>query len=270
MQKAASSLRFIAGEVAGASTGSTKKPPEASSGTRKLAGSTKKSPEASKLSASGNARPAHSSKLGKSCSSQPPPKASAAIHNAFRPPVLQSAQSRGREAEEMHALSRDGAVPRMYIHPNLVIELQIGPPFGFMWGEEHDAAKQVAAPRTAAILGPPEALRLIERLQLGSSDVHEPRTLLIGPPCKLAMSRAERAHAKVPADAESYCFAYPARDGNSHAATNLISELVGSVHRSLEPYLMFLLMGGFCYFDSADRIVQVNCMCMYMYTWSTR
>ena len=56
------------------------------------------------------------------------------------------------------------AMPCLYIHPDLQIELKIGPAFGWCWDDSD--ANVPAAPRTAEILGPPEALRLIERLQL--------------------------------------------------------------------------------------------------------
>ena len=141
------------------------------------------------------------------------------------------------------------AMPCLYIHPDLQIELKIGPAFGWCWDDSD--ANVPAAPRTAEILGPPEALRLIERLQLKSTDVNEAHTILLGPPSKLKMSAADRQRARIPPEAETYSFAYPARDGNGAAASKLMSELVGSVYRQLEPQLMFLLMGGFVYFSGS-------------------
>ena len=96
-------------------------------------------------------------------------------------------------------------------------------------------------------------MHLIERLQSRSTEVYEQHTILLGPPAKLQLSASDRRRAQIPPEAETYSFAYPARDANGAAASKLISELVGSVHRQLEPHLMFLLMGGFVYFGAGDN-----------------
>ena len=116
----------------------------------------------------------------------------------------------------------------------------------------------------ATIEGPEDALQLIERLRSRAGGIEQmPREeLILGPPARISIPPYARRRAGIPEAAVSYCFAYPMQHVDGATASHLINELVGSVlappsHR-LEPYLMFFVLGGFCYFDESDQLVRVN------------
>ena len=101
------------------------------------------------------------------------------------------------------------------------------------------------------ITGPPAAKALLER-EAASTSVGG----FLSPPHRITI-KGERARlAGIPQAAAFYSFAYPLEclAGRYH---RLVDE-----ERIAEPWLFFLLLGGFCYFDANHEILQTNAFVM--------
>ena len=111
---------------------------------------------------------------------------------------------------------------------------------------------------TFTVVGPVEVVRLLA--DTVKHDVSLSKGVL-SPRCAITLRQAARATAGVPEAAVSFAFAYPHFGDQS-----VFSRLIG--HAAQEPWLFFLLLGGFCYFDGAGVLLQVNALTLNKSTQS--
>ena len=107
------------------------------------------------------------------------------------------------------------------------------------------------------VSGPPEAAQIVSRLEKDAEVVDEKHRGLLGPLSAVTLPAKARKLAGIPANAASFAFAYP-HLVHAGRATALVNDYVGSTQREMEPVLLFLLLGGFCYFDERGRLLRVN------------
>ena len=133
------------------------------------------------------------------------------------------------------------------------IELPIEPDAGVeivapIWQQDEDANITAAMP--FSIVGPAHVLDLLKREAAGA-----PLSGYLSPPNKITIKGERARKAGIPQDAAFYTFAYP------------LEFLAGKYSRLVDegqsaPWLYFLLLGGFCYYDANRALIQTNALVM--------
>ena len=103
------------------------------------------------------------------------------------------------------------------------------------------------------VKGPAEAIRTLSRTAIQQSNGGVKG--MLSPRCLITLSQEARTAAGVPPGATHFAFAYPFFD-----AQRVFSQLIGLAAHA--PWLFFLLLGGFCYFDEAGTLLQLNALAL--------
>ena len=102
------------------------------------------------------------------------------------------------------------------------------------------------------IQGPEEVLTLVERISEGATNAHFG---VLSPPVPVTLNGVKaRKSAGIPINAAYFCFAYPLE-----SLSGKYEELVNDEGRC-DPWLFFLLLGGFCYFDALKNLIRTNAL----------
>ena len=116
----------------------------------------------------------------------------------------------------------------------------------------HDAK---GAALSFTIEGPAEVLDLIEQANNPASSEHAHARLgVLAPPTLVTLAGAQREAAGVPLDAAFFAFAYPLP-----SLTGWYEEMVVQQGRC-DPWLFFLFLGGYCYFDADRKLIRINAL----------
>ena len=81
---------------------------------------------------------------------------------------------------------------------------------------------------------------------------------LISPIAPITLPADSREVAGIPLEATSFCFAYPVA---------MMEDKLEKLNLADEPWGFFLLIGGFCYFDDAGKVVGVNALTLVPSRW---
>lgn len=101
---------------------------------------------------------------------------------------------------------------------------------------------------TYRVVGPPDVVAFIQRRANGVD-----LSGAISPPMNVTIhGRAERKAAGIPLECSTFCFCYPLE-----CLSGLYEQLVTTEGRC-EPWLFFLLLGGYAYFDAQKQLVRTN------------
>ena len=135
-----------------------------------------------------------------------------------------------------------------------MLELPIEPDVGVQivaprWQQDTIATFSESVPFT--IVGPAHVLALLEREAAGA-----PLDGFISPPNKITIKGERARKAGIPMDAAFYSFAYPLE-----ILAGKYRQLVDEERQSA-PWLFFLLLGGFCYYDADRKLIQTNAFVM--------
>ena len=104
----------------------------------------------------------------------------------------------------------------------------------------------------ATIAGPPEAVALLQR---EGTDTDRCGCYLSPPVPVTIHDRMERNKLGIPLDGElTFCYCYP-----PSSLAGKYDELMNDESLT-EPWLFFLLVGGYCYFDSERKVVRLNAL----------
>ena len=131
------------------------------------------------------------------------------------------------------------------IEPDVGLEVRAS-----TWQDDPEVTIVEALP--FVIEGPKHVIKFLEA-ETGCSSVGG----FLSPPNKITI-RGERARiAGIPADAAFYAFAYPLE-----SLSGQYRRLIDAEGRA-EPWLFFLLLGGYCYFDASRRLIRTNAFVMH-------
>ena len=131
------------------------------------------------------------------------------------------------------------------------ITFNISPDVGIVlstsWQEEHSSAT-AADVQPFTVIGPPEALTLLMSERASQAGV-------LSPPVEVTLNDPDaRRAAGIPQNAAFFAFAYP------------LESLAGTYERLVtdnghcEPWLFFMLLGGYCYFDKSRYLICTNAL----------
>lgn len=129
------------------------------------------------------------------------------------------------------------------IHPD--VGLQLATP----WQTRDVAEDSGSEPFPFEITGPPEVVAFLKR----NTDEGKGLGGYLSPPNPVTINgRAERKKAGIPLECSHYCFCYPLE-----CLTGLYDKLVTAEGRC-DPWLFFLLLGGYAYFDVTRKLLRTN------------
>lgn len=143
-----------------------------------------------------------------------------------------------------------------------VVELPISPACSVeivarRWQSDPDTQITDALPYT--IKGPSQVISLIQREAMCST-LDSAGALFNGylsPPHAVTISSERARRAGIPPNSAFYAFAYPLE-----SLSGQYERLVGGREAQADPWLLFLLLGGYCYFDSDRKLIQTNALVM--------
>ena len=136
-----------------------------------------------------------------------------------------------------------------HIYPDVGVTLTV------TWQDEADKSASDGTPRPFSISGPSEVLALLDEFaNEPRSDEELDHCGVLAPPTEVTLAGAQREAAGIPLEAAFFAFAYPLP-----SLTNRFEELVVEQGRC-EPWLFFLLLGGYCYFDAQRRLIRTNAL----------
>ena len=136
-----------------------------------------------------------------------------------------------------------------HIYPDVGVTLTV------TWQDEADKSASDGTPRPFSISGPSEVLALLDEFaNEPRSDEELEHCGVLAPPTEVTLAGAQREAAGIPLEAAFFAFAYPLP-----SLTNRFEELVVEQGRC-EPWLFFLLLGGYCYFDAQRRLIRTNAL----------
>lgn len=131
------------------------------------------------------------------------------------------------------------------IEPNVGIDVA-----AHTWQNDPDA--QIVAVLPCVVEGPPHVIKFLEA-ETGSSDFSG----YLSPPNKITI-RGERARiAGIPSNAAFFSFFYPLESLSGQY------QRLASADEQPEPWLCFLLIGGYCYFDADRQLIQTNAFVLH-------
>ena len=118
------------------------------------------------------------------------------------------------------------------------------------WQDGDDETISAGKPWPCTITGPPEVVALLERKGKGGDKCASH----LSPPVPITIKdRGERKRLGIPLDgALTFCFCYP-----MESLRGLYDQLITDEGRT-DPWLFFLLLGGYVYFDSRREVLRLN------------
>ena len=137
-----------------------------------------------------------------------------------------------------------------HIYPDVGVTLTV------KWQDEADKSASDGTPRPFSISGPSEVLALLDEFanEPRSDEESDAHCGVLASPTEVTLAGAQREAAGIPLEAAFFAFAYPLP-----SLTNRFEELVVEQGRC-EPWLFFLLLGGYCYFDAQRRLIRTNAL----------
>jgi hypothetical protein len=138
-----------------------------------------------------------------------------------------------------------------------VVELSIAPDVGLeivarRWQNDPDAEITEALP--FVIKGPTHVISLLQR---EGQSIESNFAGFLSPPHPITISGVRAQRAGIPPESAFYAFAYP-----MESLSGQYERLVGGREETADPWLLFLLLGGYCYFDADPRLIQTNALVM--------
>ena len=135
------------------------------------------------------------------------------------------------------------------------IQFDIDPDVGLQlktpWQDEEVTKPSGSEPLPFEITGPPEVVAFLKRN--GDSNSSSGLGGYLSPPNPVTINgSAQRKKAGIPLECSHYCFCYPLE-----CLSGLYEQLVSAEGRC-DPWLFFLLLGGYAYFDVTRKLVRTN------------
>ena len=134
----------------------------------------------------------------------------------------------------------------------LMLQTDVGVTLSTPWQEDSAMDSGEAMPYT--ITGPPEVVAFLEARAAAAGGGHGALDGFLSPPAPVTIqSRKARKEAGIPLECATFCFVYP------HPSLDGLFVRLMEEGRS-DPWLFFLLLGGFCYFDATRKLVRANAL----------